>query len=54
MIRVGVIEEPRKMIVRFESDFNPEIRDKVELLPYNDLKELGQLCLTIEQQYAQY
>jgi len=39
MLRVGIREGPRITIVRFQSGLNYEIRDKVELLPYNDLNE---------------
>ena len=37
-------------IVRFLSRLRLEIRDRVELLPYRDLDDLVQLCITMEQQ----
>ena len=50
----GIKEEPRKKIDRFFNSLDPDIRNRVELLPYNDLNELVQLCVKVEQQYAQY
>nr|KYP42494.1 hypothetical protein KK1_036077 [Cajanus cajan] len=50
MIRVGIREEERTTISRFQSGLNLEIRDKVELLPYRDLNELVQLCSRVEHQ----
>jgi len=35
---------------RFQGDLNHEILDRVELLPYNDLNNLVQLCVRIEPQ----
>ena len=37
-------------MVRFQSGLNLEIRDKVELLPHNDLNGLVQLCFRVEEQ----
>uniref|UniRef100_A0A151UHK5 CCHC-type domain-containing protein n=1 Tax=Cajanus cajan TaxID=3821 RepID=A0A151UHK5_CAJCA len=50
MLRVGIREEERTTIARFQCVLNLEIRDKVELLPYRDLNELVQLCVRVEQQ----
>nr|KYP38598.1 hypothetical protein KK1_040143 [Cajanus cajan] len=44
MIRVGIREEERTTISRFQSGLNLEIKDKVKLLPYRDLNEIVQLC----------
>jgi len=43
MIRVGIIEEPRLTMARFQSGINLKIRDIVELLTYNGLNDLVQL-----------
>ena len=50
MLRANVKERPEVTISRFQSGFNLEIWDKVELLPYEDLDELVQLCVRVEQQ----
>nr|KYP69837.1 hypothetical protein KK1_009043 [Cajanus cajan] len=50
MMRVGIREEERTTIARFQSGLNLKIRDKVELLPYRDLNQLVQLCVRVEQQ----
>nr|KYP40086.1 hypothetical protein KK1_038587 [Cajanus cajan] len=50
MMRVGIREEERTTISRFQSGLNLEIRHKVELLPYRDLNELVQLCYRVEHQ----
>ncbi|XP_052733912.1 uncharacterized protein LOC128196572, partial [Vigna angularis] len=50
MLRAGIREEPRITIARFQSGLNYDIRDRVELIPYNDLNELVQLCVRVEQQ----
>nr|KYP31190.1 hypothetical protein KK1_048738 [Cajanus cajan] len=50
MMRVGIREEVRTTISRFQSGLNLEIRDKVKLLPYRDLNELVQLCSRVEHQ----
>jgi len=46
----GIREEPRLTISRFQSGLNFDIRYKVELLPYNDLNDLIQLCIRVEDQ----
>ena len=43
MLRVGII-------ARFLSGLSLEIRDRIELLPYQDLNYLVQLCIKVEQQ----
>jgi len=51
MLRAGLREEPRKTIDRFKSGLNLEIRDRVELFPFNyfkDLDEIVQQCVRIE------
>jgi len=48
------IKEPRKTITRFFNGLDSYNRNRVNLLPYNDLNELVQLCVKVEQQYAQY
>nr|KYP33830.1 hypothetical protein KK1_045290 [Cajanus cajan] len=50
IMRVGIREEERTTISRFQSGLNLEIRRKVELLPYRDLNELVQLCSRVEHQ----
>nr|KYP31067.1 hypothetical protein KK1_049095 [Cajanus cajan] len=50
MMRVGIREEERTTISRFQSYLNLEIRDNVELFPYRDLNELVQLCSRVEHQ----
>nr|KYP31276.1 Transposon Ty3-I Gag-Pol polyprotein [Cajanus cajan] len=50
MMRAGIREKERTTISRFQSGLNLEIREKVELLPYRDLKELVQLCSRVEHQ----
>nr|KYP32063.1 hypothetical protein KK1_047348 [Cajanus cajan] len=50
MVRVGIMEEERTTISRFQSGLNLQIRDKVELLPYRDLNELVQLCSRVKHQ----
>jgi len=50
LLRARLREEERTSIARFLSGFNMEVRDKVELLPYRNLDELVQLCVTVEQQ----
>jgi len=48
MMRTGIKEEPRKTMDMFLNGFDPNIRTRVELLPYNDLNELVQLCVKVE------
>jgi len=47
---VGIREEPRIALVRFQNGFHYEIRDTVELLPYKVLRDLVQMCIRMEQQ----
>jgi len=47
MLRAIIREEPWLTIARFQSDLNFDIRDRVELLPYNDL---FQLCIRVKEQ----
>jgi len=47
VMRVGIREEPRITIIRFESGLNLEIRDRVILLYYNDLNELVKLFVRV-------
>nr|KYP68884.1 hypothetical protein KK1_022533 [Cajanus cajan] len=49
MIRARISEEEMTTITRFQSGLNLGIRNKVELLPYRNLNELVQLCVTIKQ-----
>ena len=46
----SIREEEETTIVRFLSGLSLEIRDRVELLPYQDLNDLVQLCIKVEQQ----
>jgi len=41
-------EEPQIVMVRFQSGHQYEIWDRFELLPYNDLNYLVQLCIRVE------
>ena len=50
MMRASIRENESTTITRFLSGLNLEIRDKVELLPYQDLNDLVQLCIKVEQQ----
>ena len=50
MLRAEIIEEPRTTLARFQSNLNMEIRDKDELLSFNDLNDLVQLCERVEEQ----
>ena len=50
MMRASIREEETTTISRFLSGLNLEIRDRVELLPYQDLNDLVQLCIKVEQQ----
>ena len=50
-IRAKIREGLRITIARFSSGLNYEIRDRVELLPYNDLNDLVELCVSVEQQF---
>ena len=50
MMRASIREEEDTTIARFLSGLSLEIRDRVELLPYQDLNDLVQLCIKVEQQ----
>jgi len=50
MMRAGIREFEDTTIARFLSCLSLEIRDKVELLPYQDLSDLVQLCIKVDQQ----
>nr|KYP54067.1 hypothetical protein KK1_000234 [Cajanus cajan] len=50
LMKAGIREEEYITIARFLSGLNLEIRDKVELLPYQDLNDLVQICIKVEQQ----
>jgi len=50
MMRASIRENESTTIARFLSGLNLEIRDRVELLPYQDLNDLVQLCIKVEQQ----
>jgi len=45
MMRAGIIEEDSITISRFLSVLNLDIRYSVELLPYQDLNDLVQICI---------
>ena len=49
-MRASIREDETTTIARFLSELNLEIRDRVELLPYQDLNDLVQLCTKVEQQ----
>jgi len=49
-MRAGIIGEESITISRFLSGLNLDIRDRVELLPYQDLNDLVQICIKVEQQ----
>jgi len=50
MMRASIRENESATIARFLSGLNLEIRDRVELLPYQNLNDLVQLCIKVEQQ----
>ena len=50
MMRASIRENESTTIARFLSGLNLEIRDRVELLPYQDLNDLVQLYIKVEQQ----
>jgi len=50
MMRASIREDEITTIARLLSGLNLEIRDRVELLPYQDLNDLVQLCIKVEQQ----
>ena len=47
MMRASIREEEITTISRFLSGLNREIRDRVEILPYQDLNDLVQLCIKV-------
>jgi len=49
-MRVGIREREDTTVSRILSGLKLEIRGKVELLPYQDLNGLVQLCIKLEQQ----
>ena len=50
MMRTSIRESESITIARFLSELNLEIRERVELLPYQYLNGLVQLCIKVEQQ----
>jgi len=50
MMRDSIRESEPTTIAKILSGLNLEIRDRVELLPYQDLNDLIQLCIKVEQQ----
>ena len=50
MMRAGIREEENVTVARFLSGLSPEIRDRVELLPYKDFHDLVLICIKVEQQ----
>ena len=50
MMRAGIRESEDTTIARFLTGLSLEIRDRVELLPYQDLNDSVQLCIKVEQQ----
>ena len=50
MMRASISEEEVTTIARFLSGLTLEIRDRVELLPYQDLNDSVHLCIKVEQQ----
>jgi len=48
-MRAGIEENEDLTIARFISCLNFAIRDRVELLPYNNLNDLVQMCVKVEQ-----
>ena len=49
IMRAGIEENEDLTIARFISCLNFAIRDRVELLPYNNLNDLVQMCIRVEQ-----
>ena len=50
ILRAGIDEEEDLTIARFLSGLNYNIRDKVDLFPYQNLNELAQMCIKVDQQ----
>jgi len=51
MMRAGIGQGEETTISRFLSGINLDIRDRVELLSYQDLNDLVQICIKVEQQH---
>jgi len=51
MMRAGIREGEETTISRLLSGLNLDIRERVELLPYQDLNDLVQICIKVEQQH---
>ena len=51
MMRAGIRDGEETNISRFLSGLNLNIRDKVKLLPYQDLNDLVQICIKVEIQH---
>ena len=49
-MRVGIREGKETTISRFLSGINLEIRDRMELLLYQELNDLVQICIKVDQQ----
>jgi len=50
IFKARIDEEEDLTIARFLSGLNYNIRDRVELLPFQNLNELVQMCIKVEQQ----
>ena len=50
ILRARIDEEEDLTIDRFLSGLKYNIRDRVKLLPYQNLNELVQMCIKVEQQ----
>jgi len=50
ILRARIDEEEDLTIARFLSGLNYNIRDRVELFPFQNLNELVQMCIKVEQQ----
>jgi len=50
MLQIGIREKPRLTITHFQSGLNFDMRDGVELLPYNDFNNPVQLCIRVKDQ----
>jgi len=48
-MRVGIRKESRITIAHFQSSLRYEIRDRMKLLPYNNLNDLMQIYTKVEQ-----
>jgi len=52
ILKVGIEDEEDLTIARFLSSLNYNIRDRVELLPYQGLNDLVQMCIKVERQLS--